>query len=842
MYLKRYQERVVDDLSHFFDACADKREEKITTLKALPEAARVAVEENWNWVENSFQELSLTYNDKSKNGLGNFYPRAVVKVPTGGGKTLLAIEAIKEYQTRLAKKQHGLVVWIVPSETIYSQTIRQLKDKSHYLRQFIDQSSGGNTIILEKGQKLTKNDMENNLVILFVMIQSVSRTKGKEGLKVFQDSGGYEGFFPADNRYDLHKKIIAQYPNVDYFDYMGQKSVKSSLGNAIRVSKPLIIIDEIHKVFTPTAKETISNLNPEMIIGFSATPKTGMNIISKVSGLELKEEEMIKLDMHIIPPIGDDNGWKAMLCNIKDRRERLEKEAISYQRSTGKYIRPMALIQAELTGKDQRGKGPVHAMDVKEYLVELGVNSDNIAIKSSSQNDIEDLNLLSKDVEIRYIITKEALKEGWDNPFAYILGVIPNAQSSSSMTQLVGRILRQPYVKKTGIPALDESYVYFCKGNVSEVLKHVESGLKAEGLEDIVGNVSAGGEELGEPKPKKTVKIKQDFADKEEQFYLPVWLTMHEDNVQRRFNYSRDIKEKLDFESVALSKSQIGKIKDSLSEENQECDAYIITITDEENVAHEKKGIVAVYEDNISYSYITRRFTEVIENPFLARRKAYELLNDLITTLGEDIVAKHFSYIVSQLVKELVKSKEKQEKELFDVMFKKKELCLAIIDHETIGCRIPNSDSIEVSRLANPYNNYLYEDLDLSSLNTLERKVGDIVDKQNSVLWWVRNKVAKEWYAIQGWKKNKIRPDFIVAKKSNGDELEIVYIIESKGEQLSGNKDTTYKKEVLDEMTKIHKSGNLKIIKTTLEDLNEHSELYLIKQGNEELEIKTLMK
>ena len=840
MYLKRYQERVVADLSHFFDACADKREEMHKILSVVPEEMRDKIPANW--VENVFKELDYPYNDKAQNSLGKFYPRAVVKVPTGGGKTLLAIEAIKEYQTRFAKKQHGLVVWIVPSETIYSQTIRQLKDKSHHLRQFIDQSSGGNTIILEKGQKLTQDDIANNLVILFVMIQSVSRTKGKEGLKVFQDSGGYEGFFPADNRYDLHEKIIEQYPNVDYFDYMGQKSVKSSLGNAIRVSKPLIIIDEIHKVFTPTAKETINNLNPEMIIGFSATPKTGMNIISKVSGLELKEEEMIKLDMHIIPPTNDDNDWKAMLRNIKERRESLEKEAIAYQRSSGKYIRPMALIQAELTGKDQRGKGSVHAMDVKEHLIELGVNADNIAIKSSSQNDIEDLNLLSKDVEIRYIITKEALKEGWDNPFAYILGVIPNAQSSSSMTQLVGRILRQPYVKKTEIPALDESYVYFCKGNVSEVLKHVESGLKAEGLEDIVGNVSAGGEEPGEPKPKKTVNIKQNFADKTEQFYLPVWLMMHQDNVQRRFNYSRDIKEKLDFESIILNKNQIDEIKDSLSDENQERDAYIITITDEENVAHEKKGMVAVYEGNISYSYITRRFTEVIENPFLARRKAYGFLNELIAALGEDIVAKHFSYIVSQLIKELVKVKETQEKELFNVMFKKKELCLAIIDHETIGCRIPDSDSIEVSRLANPYNNYLYEDLDLSSLNTLERKVGDIVDKQNSVLWWVRNKVAKEWYAIQGWKKNKIRPDFIVAKKSDDDELEIVYIIESKGEQLSGNKDTIYKKEVLDVMTKIHKSGDLKIINTTLMSLNEHAEAYLVEQGNEGEEIRALMK
>ncbi len=840
MYLKRYQERVVADLSHFFGTCGEKKEEMHKILSVVPEEMRDKIPANW--VENVFKELDCPYNDKAQNGLGNFYPRTVVKVPTGGGKTLLAIEAIKEYQTRFAKKQHGLVVWIVPSETIYSQTIRQLKDKSHHLRQFIDQSSGGNTIILEKGQKLTQNDIANNLVILFVMIQSVSRTKGKEGLKVFQDSGGYEGFFPADNRYDLHKKIIEQYPNVDYFDYMRQKLVKSSLGNAIRVSKPLIIIDEIHKVFTETAKKTINNLNPEMIIGFSATPKTGMNIISKVSGLELKEEEMIKLDMHIIPPANDDNDWKAMLRNIKKKRESLEKEAIVYQRSNGKYIRPMALIQAELTGKDQRGKGPVHAMDVKEYLIELGVNADNIAIKSSSQNDIENLNLLSKDVEVRYIITKEALKEGWDNPFAYILGIIPNTQSNSSMTQLVGRILRQPYVKKTGIPALDESYVYFCKGNVSEVLQHVESGLKSEGLEDITGSIVTGGEESGAGNSKKTVKIKKDFIDKVEQFYLPVWLMMYAGIARRRFNYARDIKEKLDFESIVLSKSQIDKIKDSLSDENKERDTYIITITDKKSVDHKKQGKVEIYENNISYSYITRRFTEVIDNPFLARRKAYEFLNDLISTLGEETIAKHFSYIVAELVKELVNIKEDQERKLFAMMLEKKELCLAIIDHETIGYRIPYSDKIEVSRSVNPYNNYLYEDLDLLSLNKLEKNVGDIIDKQNNVLWWVRNKVAKKWYAIQGWKKNKIHPDFIVAKKSDDNELEIVYIIESKGEHLSGNKDTQYKKEVFDKMTEIHRNGELSIIKTKLSNLNEHAESYLIKQGDEEKDIKRLMK
>ena len=108
-----------------------------------------------NWVKTLFQKIGLEYKDISVNGLKEFYPRVVLKIPTGGGKTLLAVEAIREYQNLFAQKRTGLVVWIVPSETIYSQTLRKLKDKGNYLRQLLDLSSGGNTLILEKGERLT---------------------------------------------------------------------------------------------------------------------------------------------------------------------------------------------------------------------------------------------------------------------------------------------------------------------------------------------------------------------------------------------------------------------------------------------------------------------------------------------------------------------------------------------------------------------------------------------------------------------------------------------------------------------------------------------------------------
>jgi type III restriction enzyme len=477
MYLKNYQIKVVSALKQFLQTARDTKTSFDIAKQALPENMRHTL----NWVQTAFQSSGLSYKDRCTNGLGDYYPRVVIKVPTGGGKTLLAVEAIREYQNLFAQKRTGLVVWIVPSETIYSQTVQKIRDKGNPLRQLLDQCSGNRTIVLEKGQRLTTNDIEENLVVLFVMIQSISRTNGKEALKVFQDSGGYDSFFPADNRYDLHEQLLKQVPNLDYISPLGteQPLIMTSLGNAIRISKPFIIIDEIHKVFSENARKTIDNLNPEFVLGFSATPKSEMNVLVTITGLELKEEEMVKLDMHILPPISkQENDWKAMVKEIKEHREKLEETAKKYHKDTGVYIRPTALLQVEATGKDQRGKHDrVHSLEV---------NPDEIAIKTSSQNDIEDVNLFSQDCPIRFIITKEALREGWDFSFAYILGIIPNVNSNTGVTQLVGRILRQPYAKKSGVKELDESYVYYTKGDTREILDRVSTGFKNEGLEDLV--------------------------------------------------------------------------------------------------------------------------------------------------------------------------------------------------------------------------------------------------------------------------------------------------------------------------------------------------------------------
>src|SRR3989337_1727608 len=174
-----------------------------------------------------------------------------------------------------------------------------------------------------------------------------------------------------------------------------------------------------------------------------------------------------------------------------DKRLLLERKAKEYEANTGEYIRPICLIQVERTGKDQRGTRYIHAEDVKEYLIKnCGISEAEIAIKSSEKDDIEGIDLFSKDCRVRYIITKQALQEGWDCAFAYILTILANPSSQVSITQLVGRILRQPKARKTRVKELDESYVFCFRQKAKELLENVKRGFGEEGLGDLAGRVS----------------------------------------------------------------------------------------------------------------------------------------------------------------------------------------------------------------------------------------------------------------------------------------------------------------------------------------------------------------
>ena len=244
------------------------------------------------------------------------------------------------------------------------------------------------------------------------MLPSANR-QSKETLRIFKDRGGFEEFFPGEDDYDAQRALLQQIPNLDRFESesgLQSQIVKTSLGNTLRLLQPMIILDEGHKAYGELAQSTLLGFNPSFILELSATPTPQSNKLVNISGQELLREGMIKLDTNVINKATLD--WKETLLTSKRRRDDLEKIAVDHEQLTGTYIRPICLIQVERTGRDQRVPPYIHAEDAREFLLGEGVLPEEIAIKSSEQDDIKAEDLLSKSSQVRYIITKSALQEG----------------------------------------------------------------------------------------------------------------------------------------------------------------------------------------------------------------------------------------------------------------------------------------------------------------------------------------------------------------------------------------------------------------------------------------------
>nr|MCH9845484.1 DEAD/DEAH box helicase family protein [Alphaproteobacteria bacterium] len=361
-----------------------------------------------------------------KDGLDRKIPNICFKIPTGGGKTLLATCALERIQKDYLKKNNGFVLWIVPSEVIYRQTSKQLYNREHPYRQMLDRVSGGRTKILQKNDKFVKQDIEDNLCVMLLMLQSSNR-ENKDTLRMFRDSGKFTSFFPEADDYIGNNTLLNQVKNLDIADLaddvpnvISGLNIKQSLGNVMKLVRPIIIIDEGHKAVSEKALETINNFHPRFILELSATPKPRSNILVDIKGMALKQEEMIKLPIHVSSHTQED--WKQTLNHAHNKLNQLHDDAERLQHENDRYIRPIMVIKAEPKSKNSTYD---HVEDIKQYLIEhLNIPATQIRIKLSEKDEIKNEDLLHKLCPVRYIITKEALKEGWDCPFAYILAIL----------------------------------------------------------------------------------------------------------------------------------------------------------------------------------------------------------------------------------------------------------------------------------------------------------------------------------------------------------------------------------------------------------------------------------
>ncbi len=395
-------------------------------------------------------------------------PHVCIKVPTGGGKTFIAANAIKTIFDSLSiymRDEPKAVVWLVPSNAILDQTEKNLANPQHPYRRKVDALFNGRVAVYTKndllqGAGFNATSVREQLNI-FVLSYDSFRTQVKEGRKAYQENSNLDSFARQMQSADI-------LPDTD----------ESALINVIRAMKPICIVDESHNATSKLSKEMLTNFNPSLILDLTATPREDSNIISYVDAAQLKTYHMVKLPVIVY----NHHSRKEVISNAIQLRNNLEKQAKAQHGAGGDYIRPIVLFQAQPdTGQEEEAST---FEDIKKRLVHLGIPESEIAIKTASINEIKNQDLLSAECTIRYIITINALKEGWDCPFAYILATIANRHSSVDVEQIVGRVLRQPYARQQQSNLLNNSYVLASSDDFMATLGKIVEGLNRAGFSE----------------------------------------------------------------------------------------------------------------------------------------------------------------------------------------------------------------------------------------------------------------------------------------------------------------------------------------------------------------------
>lgn len=460
MELKNYQHQTLKDLDDYIHI--------LNESKSLSEAF------NRYWEEYrgiSVHRMDSNYLRPYSNTVKNV-PRVTLKVPTAGGKTFIACNAIgRIFQSLQIGAFPKVVAWFVPSDTILKQTLEKLQDPAHPYRQTIDSLFSHRVTVVDKeaallGKGLKPEKLQSELVIIVLSAQSFVETiRSKNNVsseqnkpKAYREN---ENFFEQSKHFPYPEKLISG-------------ADPTALIQVIAQQNPVVIVDESHNFRTNLRDEMLTNLNPRFILELTATPRDKSNVVSFVDAMQLKKENMVKL-----PVIVENRKTPRDVLSAAIRmRNSLEKLAKENEANGGRFIRPIVLFQAQAKTNDDN----VTFDKIKQQLIDVGIPDNQIKIKTANKDELKGIDLMSRDCEVRYIITVNALKEGWDCPFAYILATLANKTSKVDVEQILGRILRQPYTTQHGISLLNLSYVFTSSNDFRNTINGIIRSLQKVGF------------------------------------------------------------------------------------------------------------------------------------------------------------------------------------------------------------------------------------------------------------------------------------------------------------------------------------------------------------------------
>ncbi|MDO8536943.1 MAG: DEAD/DEAH box helicase family protein [bacterium] len=727
MKLKRYQENAIETLEEF-----------MLLLKKPNITADLAF----------YKIANETYNKRYGE-----VPFVCVKIPTGGGKTLVGCKAVERIMARTLqhKMDTGIVMWFVPSDAIKTQTLKKFKDSKDWHYEMLNESFNTKFKVFsnEEALTITPEDVRNNLCIIVASVVAFRHeTAIQKKYKVYQENGSLMDHFQniKDDK-DLEK------------DKAG--SVINSLANVVRKHSPLVVVDEGHRTSGELSIEFLSELKPSFVIEFTATPRAGSNILVNTSASELKIEDMVKIPI----VLESRSQWEQVVADGLAKREELEMRT---KKLKGEYIRPIALLQAQPKSKV---KATVTVEQLKQVLLDRRIPEEQIKIKTSDTDELEGINLFDKKCEVRYILTVNALAEGWDCSFAYVLISVANLGAKIAVEQIIGRVIRMPNAKRKTDDMLNRSYVFASAPNFSEAANKIIKGLEDNGYSkaDFVGASDAEkySDSLEAKKAiKKDLRVPMMAFGKDKLSF--------EDLVGDDFKLS---KQNADFD-FKIHYDSDGQATIDITEEDEWLQGKQLTLPYQYlNGDHSVDELVSWLDKKLRFPMLNPDdkatfINKAIETQIKShKRKLAEL------SVNRYLLADRLHLVIDEIL-------ESYTKKIFSSLMAKKKIALGLFDSypATITLKSP---------VPKVFNKNLYERID--AINGEERGFVDRIDlgALDNIEFWVRNREKVDPFYIQGWRKGKFYPDFVaITKKGN------IVALEWKGEDRVSNEDTAYKVEI----------------------------------------------
>lgn len=451
MILKQYQKDTLATLRRFLErARVSGPKAAYDAITAEPEQAR-----RLHGYGGAYRPL------KGMEGV----PAVCLRLPTGGGKTILAAHSIAVAKDAWLERDYPLVLWLVPTNTIRKQTVDALKNPRHAYRAALDEAFGGRVRVFDIGDftQLAPHDLRANLCVVVGTIQTL-RVTNTDGRKVYAHHEMLEPHFTA---------VSPGAAGLERNDDGPMKGdIRFSFANLMHLNRPLVIMDEAHKAGSKLSREVYERINPGALIEFTATPKGFNNILHSVSAQELKDAEMIKMPV----VLSEHDTWQAAVNASILRRAELQASA---DRDREGHVRPIVLFQAQKKNEE------VTWRVLKDHLTEVeNIDEGKIAVVTGDQRGLDAINLFDPACPVEYVITIEALKEGWDCSFAYVFCSVANIRSATDAEQLLGRVLRMPYAQRRKQKELNRSYAALVSRSFADAANALRDRLVDMGFEE----------------------------------------------------------------------------------------------------------------------------------------------------------------------------------------------------------------------------------------------------------------------------------------------------------------------------------------------------------------------